>query len=176
MELASLLRTPTFLFMDDPSYTSTSIPASGSSSSTSSSSASASPCRRGGLGDGPGRVAPWPKPQRGGFSVGGWAKGGRTSLWAGFAPTAAAGLILFAHHAASTNVKPAPSVAAKALRWGVLLLAWIRTTLRPFQMRLEDYPIAMNPNLLARRRGICVCKLLLLSFQAKKWGANLLKT
>ena len=46
--------------------------------------------------------------------MGGWTKGGRTSL----APTAAAGLILFAHHAASTNVKPAPSVAAKALRWG----------------------------------------------------------
>ena len=49
--------------------------------------------------------------------------GGGTSLWATFAPAAVAGLRLFAHHVAPTNAKPAPSVAAKALRWGVLLLA-----------------------------------------------------
>ena len=55
--------------------------------------------------------------------MGGWTRGGGTSVWAVFAPTAAAGLNLFAHHVASTNAKPAPSVAAKALRWGVLLLA-----------------------------------------------------
>ena len=80
-----------------------------------------------GLGDGPShgpaRITPWPKPQRGGFSVGGWTMGGGTSPWAGFAPIAATGLNLFAHHVASANAKPAPSVAAKALRWGVLLLA-----------------------------------------------------
>ena len=51
-----------------------------------------------------------------------WVAGG-TSLWAGFAPTAEAGLTLCALHVASINAKPAPSAAAKALRWGALLLA-----------------------------------------------------
>ena len=39
------------------------------------------------------------------------------------APTAEAGLTLCALHVASINAKPAPSAAAKALRWGALLLA-----------------------------------------------------
>ena len=61
----------------------------------------------------------WPKPQRGGFSVGGWTMGGGTSLWAAFVPpTAVTGLNLFAHHVASTNAKPAPSVAAKGSTLG----------------------------------------------------------
>ena len=77
----------------------------------------------GGPSHGPGRATPWPEPQRGGFSVGGWTRAGGTSLWAGFAPTAEAGLTLCALHVASINAKPAPSAAAKALRWGALLLA-----------------------------------------------------
>ena len=70
----------------------------------------------GGPSHGPGRATPWPEPQRGGFSVDGWTRAGGTSLWAGFAPTAEAGLTLCALHVASINAKPAPSAAAMAFR------------------------------------------------------------
>ena len=56
--------------------------------------------------------------------MGGWTRAGGTFFWAGFAPTAEAGLTLCALHVASINAKPAPSAAAKALRWGALLLAF----------------------------------------------------
>ena len=51
---------------------------------------------------------------------GAWALGGGPSHGPG---RAEAGLTLCALHVASINAKPAPSAAAKALRWGALLLA-----------------------------------------------------